>query len=292
FTEPKEQLGEVNILTSGFPCQAFSVAGYRQGFDDEKGRGNLFFETARFIEQLQPEAYLLENVKNLVGHDKGNTFNVIRKTIVEDLGYSFIPFVLNSKEYGNVPQTRERIYVVGFRDESACSCAVNEQPKKSLFTTKNADYICSINFEIPSPVKLTRAIHSVLENGKQDDIYYYPPGHRYYEELSSTMKRRDTVYQWRRVYVRENKSNVCPTLTANMGTGGHNVPLILDNYGIRKLTPAECLRFQGFPPEVKFPENMARSHCYKQAGNSVAVPVVKRIADAIATALDAKYANP
>ena len=93
----------IDILTSGFPCQAFSVAGYRQGFNDEKGRGNLFFRTAEFIEELQPQAYLLENVKNLRTHDNGKTLSTIKKTLTEDLGYSFIEFVLNSKDFGNVP---------------------------------------------------------------------------------------------------------------------------------------------------------------------------------------------
>ena len=103
------------------------------------------------------------------------------------------------------------------------------------------------------------------------------------------MKSKETVYQWRRVYVRENKSNLCPTLTANMGTGGHNVPLIKDGFGIRKLTPVECTKFQGFPDSFRFPEKMANSHCYKQAGNSVVVPVIKRIADEIVRVLDLKY---
>ena len=92
------------------------------------------------------------------------------------------------------------------------------------------------------------------------------------------MNSRDTIYQWRRIYVRENKSNVCPTLTANMGTGGHNVPLILDSYGIRKLTPKECLYFQGFPKDFKIPKNLANSHSYKQAGNSVVVPLIEQVA--------------
>ena len=96
------------------------------------------------------------------------------------------------------------------------------------------------------------------------------------------MTSHETVYQWRRVYVRENKNNVCPTLTANMGTGGHNVPLILDNENnIRKLTPKECLLLQGFPEELTLPEGMANSHLYKQAGNSVTVPVIRRIANNI-----------
>ncbi len=94
------------------------------------------------------------------------------------------------------------------------------------------------------------------------------------------MKSKDTIYQWRRVYVRENKSNVCPTLTANMGTGGHNVPLILDDYGIRKLTPRECFRFQGYPDSYILP-NLANSKLYMQAGNSVTVPLIQRIGEKI-----------
>lgn len=87
----------------------------------------------------------------------------------------------------------------------------------------------------------------------------------------------DTIYQWRRQYVRENKSNVCPTLTANMGTGGHNVPLILTKYGIRKLSPKECINFQGYPKEYQFPTSIANSAKYKQAGNSVVVPLITKV---------------
>jgi DNA (cytosine-5)-methyltransferase 1 len=98
------------------------------------------------------------------------------------------------------------------------------------------------------------------------------------KDLKKSMKRMDTVYQWRRQYVRENKSGVCPTLTANMGTGGHNVPLILTQHGIRKLTPKECFNLMGFPKSFKLPKDMALSHLYKQAGNAVVVPVIERIA--------------
>lgn len=265
-----DNLGKVDIITSGFPCQAFSVAGYRKGFDDP--RGNLFFETARFIKAIKPRAFLLENVKNLKGHDKGNTFKVIEEIITKDLGYSFTYFILNSKDYGNTPQTRERIYIVGFRNEA------------------NGGK-CTDNFQIPEKIKLTKNIQDVLHSERQDDKYYYDKDHQYYPTLIEEMKSKDTVYQWRRVYVRENKSNLCPTLTANMGTGGHNVPLIKDNYGIRKLTPIECATFQGFPDSFKFPKEMANSHCYKQAGNSVVVPVIKRIADEIVRVLNLKYKN-
>lgn len=261
----------VDIITSGFPCQAFSVAGYRKGFDDP--RGNLFFETAKFIDYQRPKAFLLENVKNLVGHGNGETFKIIKKTIEEDLGYSFIPFVLNSKEYANIPQTRERIYIIGFKDESP----------------ENQKRVCTDSFKPLEKIELQKGIRDLLHSNKQTSNFYYDHDHQYYEKLSEVMKSRETVYQWRRVYVRENKSNVCPTLTANMGTGGHNVPLIIDDFGIRKLTPKECINFQGFPENFNFPKDMANSHCYKQAGNSVVVPVVKRLADEIKRVLDIKY---
>jgi len=250
------ELGKVDIITSGFPCQAFSVAGYRKGFKDS--RGNLFFETARVIQAIKPKAFLLENVKNLKGHDGGNTFKVIEQVVTQELGYSFIPFVLNSKDYGNIPQTRERIYIVGFKSPGL-----------------------EKEFNIPGKIELTKTIHDLLDSAQQEEKYYYQSDHQYYSALVSEIKSKDTFYQWRRVYVRENKSNVCPTLTANMGTGGHNVPIIKDNYGIRKITPKECANFQGFPDNFTFPETMADSHCYKQSGNSVVVPVITRIANEI-----------
>jgi DNA (cytosine-5)-methyltransferase 1 len=107
-----------------------------------------------------------------------------------------------------------------------------------------------------------------------------------YLKLRDIVISRDTGYQWRRVYARENKSNVCPTLTANMGTGGHNVPIVRDTKDIRKLTPLECARFQGFKDnELRFPDNMADCHKYKQIGNSVTVPIVEKLADAMLKAL-------
>ncbi len=263
-----DSIPEHDVLIGGFPCQAFSIAGYRQGFNDEKGRGNLFFKMAEIIEAKKPKAFLFENVKNLVGHDKGNTMKVIRETVEKDLGYSFIPFILNAKNHGCVPQNRERIYIIGFKNEAKYQID-DAQPLKGVLTHQ---------FSIPKEIELTATISDVLFNGKQEEKYYYKKGHQYYNELDKTMQSKETVYQWRRVYVRENKSGVCPTLTANMGTGGHNVPLIRDKFGIRKLVPDECVRFQGFPEKFNFPKAMAMSHKYKQAGNSVVVPVVERIA--------------
>ena len=102
-----------------------------------------------------------------------------------------------------------------------------------------------------------------------------------YKSLVDAIKEKNKVYQWRRVYVRENKSGVCPTLTANMGTGGHNVPLIKDDFGIRKLTPRECFNLQGFPKTFKFPEDVSNTQLYKQAGNSVTVAMIREIASKI-----------
>ncbi len=96
------------------------------------------------------------------------------------------------------------------------------------------------DFSFPEKIPLTKTIHDFLDADKQADKYYYQPTHKYYDELNEMIMKRDTIYQWRRHYVRENKNNACPTLTANMGTGGHNVPIIRDDYGIRKLTPRDC----------------------------------------------------
>jgi DNA (cytosine-5)-methyltransferase 1 len=248
-----EDIPDFDILTSGFPCQAFSIAGYQKGFEDE--RGHLFFETLRILKGKRPRAFLIENVKNLVSHDSGKTFRIIYDALKE-AGYYIRYQVLNSMEYGNVPQNRERIYIVGFINKEECN-----------------------RFYFPDPIPLTKTIDDIVNKAnKQDDKYYYDSSSKYYDMLNENMTKEDTIYQLRRVYVRENKSKVCPTLTANMGTGGHNVPLIRDKYGIRKLTPRECLLFQGFPNNYKIPENVSNAQLYKQAGNSVTVPVIERIA--------------
>ena len=125
------------------------------------------------------------------------------------------------------------------------------------------------------PVLLDHYIHDCLEESEVDDRYYYN-GKPLYEKLKNYITKKDTVYQWRRKYVRENKNGVCPTLTANMGMGGHNVPIVLNGKGIRKLTPRECANFQGFPKSFRLPF-IADSHLYKQFGNSVSIPVIEKI---------------
>lgn len=253
------KIPESDIIVGGFPCQSFSIAGFRRGFEDKNGE--LFFDIYKIIKEKKPRVIFLENVKNLVSHDKGNTFNVILESL-EDIGYSIKYMVLNSSEYANVPQNRERIYIVGFKDIE--------------------DYK---SFSFPKPQKLTKTIFDCINTKEKVDEKYYYDNFKHYDLLVENMIRKDTIYQWRRQYVRENKSNVCPTLTANMGTGGHNVPLINSETGIRKLTPRECLNFQGFPETFNIP-NLANSHLYKQAGNSVVVPMVEKIAEKIYEAMN------
>lgn len=254
-----DDLPEFDFLLAGFPCQAFSIAGYRQGFKDKMGRGNLFFNIAEILEKRRPEGFLLENVKNLKGHDYGKTFKIIMKTL-EDLGYFVKYKVLNSMEYGNVPQNRERIYIVGFKNEE--------------FYEK---------FSFPEPIKLKIRFKNLLE--KNVDKKYFYNDKPLFKKLKNYAFSNNTVYQWRRHYVRENKKGVCPTLTANMGTGGHNVPIIKDGRRIRKLTPRECFRLQGFPTNFLLPKNLPDSALYKQAGNSVTIPVIERIAKNIKVAI-------
>ena len=261
------EIPEFDIMVGGFPCTSFSVAGYRKGFADDR-TGDLFFEMERIFKERKPRVIFLENVKNLVGHDRGNTF----KTIIDRLekaGYKdkIKCQVLNACEYGDIPQNRERIYIIAFRDKK--------------------DYD---KFQMPLPIPLDKSIKDVFNfETKVDDKYYYTEGKykgNIYKLLTEEMDDENTVYQWRRKYVRKNQSNLVPTLTANMGEGGHNVPLIKTKFGIRKLTPIECFYAQGYPKYYKLPTDMADSKLYKQAGNSVVVPVINRIAENIMKALN------
>lgn len=244
---------DFDLLCAGFPCQAFSIAGNRLGFEDT--RGTLFFDIAEIIQEKRPKAIFLENVKNLRSHDKGKTFKVILVTL-EELDYAVFYKVMSPSEYANIPQNRERIFIVGFDKR------------------QNLDYS---EFSFPEKVDLTTTIHDFINYDVKDDRYFYRDKMSRFEELKKSIISYDTIYQWRRTYVRENKNNLCPALTANMGEGGHNVPLILTKKGIRKLTPKECLNFQGYPEEYLFPEELSNSATYKQAGNSVAVPLIQRI---------------
>lgn len=253
-----DALPDFDLLLGGFPCQPFSIAGYRKGLEDA-GRGDLFFEILRILEKSKPKGFLLENVKNLHSHDNGKTYQFMKQQL-QNLGYLVKEDILNTMDYGNIPQNRERLFIVGFKD-------------KNTFD----------NFEFPAKEPLTVSFRDMLQNEVSEKYYYN--GKPLYEKLEGNVVKENTVYQWRRVYVRENKSNVCPTLTANMGTGGHNVPIIKDNNGIRKLTPHECLKLQGFPEWFSLAPDLSDTRKYKQVGNSVSVPVIEKIAEKIHLAL-------
>lgn len=252
-----EDIPKHDIVTGGFPCQPFSIAGIREGFDDE--RSNVFWKILSIIDYHNPKCVILENVKNLVSHDENKTFNTIKSNL-ESRGYYICYKVLNTAEITGIPHHRERIYIVCVKS-------------KNVFDKFNLDF----------PKIEKKKISEILEKNVPEK-YYYTDKSSTWKIIKDSIVKKDTIYQYRRVYVRENKSNECPTLTANMGTGGHNVPLILDDNGIRKLTPRECFNFQGFPQSYKLPK-MSDSNLYKLAGNAVSVPVVKLIADRIISLL-------
>lgn len=252
-----EDIPSHDILTGGFPCQPFSIAGLQEGFKDE--RSNVFWKILSIIDHHQPKCVILENVKNLVSHDETKTFNTIKSNL-EQRGYNICYKVLNTADITGIPQHRERIYIVCIKS-------------KKVFDKFSLDF----------PKIKKKKISEFLEN----DIptkYYYTDKSSTWNLVKESVVNKDTIYQYRRVYVRENKSSECPTLTANMGGGGHNVPLVLDSKGIRKLTPRECFNFQGFPLSYKLP-NLSDSNLYKLAGNAVSVPVVTLIANRIVTLL-------
>ncbi|MGP1583293.1 MAG: DNA cytosine methyltransferase [Candidatus Altimarinota bacterium] len=245
-----------DILCGGFPCQAFSIAGYRKGFEDE--RGNLFFDVARILKKKRPKVVFLENVKNLKSHDHGKTLATILDTL-EHLGYYVKYDILNTYEYGDLPQNRERIYIVGFLNKYSYE-----------------------RFSFPEKIPLTKTIKDIIED--ETDKNYFYEGKNLYVKIKDVVTNENSVYQWRRQYVRENKKGIFPTLTANMGTGGHNVPIVITQRGIRKITPRECLKIQGFPLNYKLP-SISNGQLYKQIGNSVSVPVLQRICENILKAM-------
>jgi len=238
-----------DILTGGFPCQPFSIAGKQEGFNDS--RSNVFWKILEIVDYHKPSFIVLENVKNLVSHDNKKTFETI-KTELTKRGYLIQCKVLNTAEITGIPQHRERIYIVCMKSEeiyAKFSLDFNKIEKKQIV--------------------------SLLEDAIPDK-YYYTDKSSTWDLVKKDVVKQNTIYQYRRVYVRENKSNECPTLTANMGTGGHNVPLVLDNKGIN---------FQGFPESYTLPK-LSDASLYKLAGNAVSVPVVKLIANRLISLID------
>lgn len=259
----KDRLQPVDVLTAGFPCQPFSVAGDKQGFSDK--RGLLFFEIIRLINEFgrdKPKILLLENVKNILHHNNGKTFSKIAEEI-QAAGYWFSPdnaVVLNTKEHTDIPQNRERVYMVAF----------------------SWDHFDTSDFRFPEIVNNKRKVHEFLDlSEKADEDLYFEPGSKYWKlfDESMTTGNPSSTYLLRRYYVRENKNEEVFTLTANMGEGGHNVPVIKDNWGIRQLSPIECLRLQGFSDnDFEFPTGLSKGQQYKQIGNAVTVSLVEKLA--------------
>lgn len=301
---------KIDVLLGGFPCQAFSIAGEQKGFEDD--RGNLFLSIINLINQLQskygtdgekgingkPRILFLENVKNLKGHDNGRTYQVIKGEL-EKTGYIIKEHVLNTMEYSDLPQNRERIYIIGFlykedAEKFTLFDNISEHKKNKTLEDRKEDIKKIIDYTT------TKETHEKYYYTKEKYPNYFLTEEEYKQLLAEKRKvervnldeQINEMYQFyqvrRGMYVRKNMSGVCPTLTANMGTGGHNVPLIKVTDGIRKLTPTEAFKLQGFPVGngYRLPIEYKRkvysdSHLYKQAGNAVSVPVIEFLAEEI-----------
>lgn len=270
ITEVNENdIPEHDILLAGFPCQAFSLAGHKKGFED--ARGTLFFDVARIIKRHNPKVVFCENVKNLVNHDRGRTFKVI-KEILEELGYVVFYKVLNSKNFG-VPQNRERIYIVAFQKDIAPN-----------------------TFEFPEKTDDTKVIKDIVEEHEVSPKYYLSTA--YLESLKKHKERHASKGNGFGYEIRSTDSVAGAIVCGGMGRERN---LIIDNRltnftpvthikgeinreFVRKMTPREWARLQGFPNDFKFV--VADTHLYKQFGNSVTVSVIRAIAEKIKKCLD------
>ncbi len=257
----KTQIPHFDVLTAGFPCQPFSLAGPHKGFEDK--RGHLFFQIVEVAKIARPKIIFLENVANLIDHDNGRTF-ITMFNALSDLNYILRYRNISSHEYGDTPQTRNRTYIVAFDDELMCE-----------------------RFLYPEPLTLTTKIFDIIHKDiKQKDVYYYNPNDKIWTCLISKVTRTDSLYRIHDSGIHLAKEYTCPTLTASMGTRDDRVPVLMDNYGYRKLTVNECLQFQKFPSSFSFPIGTTIQDAYKQIGNSVCVTVIYRIAEQIKGVLD------
>jgi len=255
-----------DILCAGFPCQPFSIAGERRGFNDT--RGTLFFDIVRILKEKKPKIFILENVKGLVNHDKGRTFkkiiNILSKKVNgkinkskrENLGYNVFWRVLNSYDF-NAPQNRERVFIIGFKNQN-----INYKFPKNIKLKINLNNLIN-----KRPKKIRRI--SKLSKGY---IYKHLKKHQNYKKI------KDLNYlvanEVRRSRCNFRFDNISPCLTTKMGTGGNNVPYLVNQD--RFFTLDECLLLQGFPKNFKLTNNYTEA--LKQIGNSVTINVVKKIA--------------
>ena len=271
----EKEIPDFDILLAGFPCQAFSIAGEKRGFQDT--RGTLFFHIVRILKEKQPMAFLLENVKHLKHHDNGRTLQVIKDVLRYDLGYHIHIKVLNAANYG-LPQKRKRIFIVGFKDNYA--------------------------FNFPKPNAELPTLNSILEpKGTVDENFYL--SHEYLEGLKKHRRRHESKghgfgYE---VIPRNALANtiVCggmgkernlvkDKILANCWKEEGDDIQLRNEEGIRKMTPKEWQRLQGFPENFKFP--VSKTQKYKQLGNSVPVAVIKAIAEQMKKTLEEKKTNP
>ncbi|MCJ8343790.1 MAG: DNA cytosine methyltransferase [Cetobacterium sp.] len=248
----EEEIPQFDILLGGFPCQAFSIAGKRQGFEDT--RGTLFFDVARIIKYHKPKAFLLENVKGLKSHNKGNTFKTIINTLT-DLGYTVQYKILAAKDFG-VPQNRERIYIVGFLDET-------------------------IDFDFPMPLDKKIKVGDILDK-------VVDPKYTISDKLWAGHQRRKIEHKAKGngfgFGLFNENSNYTNTISARYYKDGSEILIEQIGKNPRKLSPREALRLQGFPDSFKIVVSDLQT--YKQAGNSVSVPVIRAIAKNIISSLN------
>ena len=267
-----EDLPSFDILAGGFPCQPFSMGGLRKGFEDT--RGTLFFQVARLLKSCQPKAFFLENVQGLVNHDKGKTLGVIEETLRE-VGYDFQWKVMDSCHYG-VPQSRKRWYCIGFRKDLKIHFNSTTGPN-------------GIMFHFPEPFDLRYRLCDILQSDVGDEYKVsdmamnHIKKHLFEKQLLLPIVIDNMLaYEIRPSRCAFRYDGISPCLTAKMGTGGNNVPVLVKEQ--RKLTERECLRIMGYPDSFSIAKNS--SHSYKQIGNSVVVPVVSLLAKEIVNVLN------
>lgn len=252
-----KDIPDFDILCGGFPCQSFSIAGKRLGFDD--ARGTMFFEVARILKEKKPKAFMLENVKGLTNHDGGKTLQTILD-ILDDLGYEVIYRVINSAEYG-IPQSRERWYCVGIRKDLNVNIREKENeifPTEQLLLYSLDDVIDDVNEY--KDYTISDIAKSNIE--------------KYLFKVKNKTSKYTLAYEIRPSRCQFKSNGISPCLTAKMGTGGNNVPVVVELN--RKLTEKECLKLMGYPDDYKIGKG---SQAYKQIGNSVIVPILSSIAE-------------
>lgn len=252
-----KDIPDFDILCGGFPCQSFSIAGKRLGFDD--ARGTMFFEVARILKEKKPKAFMLENVKGLTNHDGGKTLQTILD-ILDDLCYEVIYRVINSAEYG-IPQSRERWYCVGIRKDLNVNIKEKENeifPTEQLLLYSLDDVIDDVNEY--KDYTISDIAKSNIE--------------KYLFKVKDKTSKYTLAYEIRPSRCQFKSNGISPCLTAKMGTGGNNVPVVVELN--RKLTEKECLKLMGYPDDYKIGKG---SQAYKQIGNSVIVPILSSIAE-------------